>query len=971
MTLRSPLENLLLAALKPGVYSRLLPELDLVELESGHVLYDAGDAITHVYFPASCIVSLISTAADGAYAQLAMTGNDGLVGVPLLLGQPTMSFRAVVQSAGAAFRLDAEVLLWELDQARDLQRQALHYCEALMNQMARTAVCHRHHTVDQQMSRWLLMCLDRLPGSQIDLTQARIADVLGVRREAVLEAAKHLQATGAIAHHRGHINVLDRGLLHASACACYVAAEREYPPPRSALSDTFDRHPPRPNPASLRGDAEAHLRRKDDTREVEAREPGRLLHEMQVHQIELEMQKVQLDDAYLKADALRARYADLYDFAPVAYVSVDPLGFIRQVNLAGAILLGIKRSEIARHRFASALAETSLPAFNGFLQRVLEGHSRERCELELRASAQRGAATILLEAVRDEDGEECRMVLTDITAQKQSTRALMESEARYRQLIDGLPLGVIIAQDGIFRLTNSRLLEMLGYSEQEISGSLILPKIAEADRRMATEYHLRRMAGQPAPSTYEIQFLAKDGRQIDCFVHAATADWEGRNASLGVIEDITERKRINAALASSELRERTLINALPDFVLLLDNAGRVTHFHSPPEQIALLVAADTPVGKPYQEVIAPDFAALLGQHLAELASDEQLRYFSVTVEFGGLTRDFDARLCRVFDSSQCPTGFLLVAHDVTAVRELRTQEQLVVAALGALGDGAVITNAEGAIEWLNPAFEALTGYSLDEAIHKSVDELINSGQHDQAFYAEMWSTIWSGRTWRGELINTRKDGSFYDAELTIAPVKGPSGAILHFVGIQHDISKRKRLEAELKSLASTDPLTGLPNRRHFMTRLEEELSRVLRREGYRVAVLMLDLDHFKRVNDSLGHAGGDAVLRQFSSLLGEELRKGDMAGRLGGEEFAMVLPDCDRDTAGVFAERLRAKVERSFGAQAGQAALVTVSIGIAEIEVTDSSIDAALDRADTAMYRAKESGRNRIEVANCGVVAGE
>jgi diguanylate cyclase (GGDEF)-like protein/PAS domain S-box-containing protein len=270
---------------------------------------------------------------------------------------------------------------------------------------------------------------------------------------------------------------------------------------------------------------------------------------------------------------------------------------------------------------------------------------------------------------------------------------------------------------------------------------------------------------------------------------------------------------------------------------------------------------------------------------------------------------------------------------------------------------------------MNPAFETLTGYSLDEAMHQSVERLTYSGRNDPASYAEMWGTILAGRVWRGELVNLRKDGSYYDAELTIAPVTSPSGAILHFVGIQHDISKRKLLEAELKSLASTDPLTGLPNRRHFMTRLEEELSRVRRRAGYRVALLMLDLDHFKRVNDTLGHAGGDTVLRRFATLLGEEVRQGDMAGRLGGEEFAMVLPDCDRDTAGGFAERLRARVEQCFHAQASESGLVTVSIGIAEIEATDSGIDAPLERADAAMYRAKEGGRNRIELASSGALA--
>ncbi|BCB26825.1 hypothetical protein SKTS_17110 [Sulfurimicrobium lacus] len=179
--------------------------------------------------------------------------------------------------------------------------------------------------------------------------------------------------------------------------------------------------------------------------------------------------------------------------------------------------------------------------------------------------------------------------------------------------------------------------------------------------------------------------------------------------------------------------------------------------------------------------------------------------------------------------------------------------------------------------------------------------------------------------------------------------------------IRHAII-RARLEAELRALASTDYLTGLPNRRHFFTQMETELARMQRLDGERAAVLMLDLDHFKRVNDHFGHATGDALLKHFATLMKDELRKIDSLGRVGGEEFAILLPAADPEAARSFAERLRQKVEETPLVLNGQPIPITVSIGVAIMEATDGSADAALIRADKALYRAKEGGRNRVEI---------
>src|SRR4029079_6952402 len=183
--------------------------------------------LSYVYFPTSSIISLLYVMEDGASAEIAVTGNDGLVGIALFMGGETTPSRAVVQSAGYGYRLKAAVLKREFDQGGGLQHLALRYTQALITQMAQTAVCNRHHTVEQQLCRWLLLSLDRLPTNELSMTQELIANMLGVRREGVTEAAGRLPADGLIHYSRGHIIVLDRPMLEKRVCECYAVVKRE------------------------------------------------------------------------------------------------------------------------------------------------------------------------------------------------------------------------------------------------------------------------------------------------------------------------------------------------------------------------------------------------------------------------------------------------------------------------------------------------------------------------------------------------------------------------------------------------------------------------------------------------------------------------------------------------------------------------------------------------------------------------
>jgi CRP-like cAMP-binding protein len=223
----SPYQNHLLAALPAEVQSRLFPALEPVLLPLGKVLYESGDTLRHVYFPTDSIVSLLYVMESGASAEISVVGNEGLIGVALFMGGESTTSRAIVQSAGHGYRLLGSLFKEEFNRHNEMLHLMLRYSQALITQMAQTAVCNRHHSIDQQLCRWLLLSLDRLSGPDLVMTQELIANMLGVRREGVTEAAGKLQKLGVIEYSRGHITVLNRPKLEALCCECYAVVKKE------------------------------------------------------------------------------------------------------------------------------------------------------------------------------------------------------------------------------------------------------------------------------------------------------------------------------------------------------------------------------------------------------------------------------------------------------------------------------------------------------------------------------------------------------------------------------------------------------------------------------------------------------------------------------------------------------------------------------------------------------------------------
>lgn len=222
-----PRQNQILAELPNSSFTRLEPYLELVPLPLGKVLYESGDTLRFVYFPLDCIISLLYVMRDGSSAEISIVGKEGLIGVPLFMGASSTPSRAIVQSGGMGYRLPGQRMKDEFNTHGELMDLLLRYTQALITQMSQTAVCNRHHSIDQQLCRWLLLSLDRLSGNELVMTQELIANMLGVRREGVTEAAGKLQKLGVIEYRRGHILVLDRPKLEQLSCECYDVVRQE------------------------------------------------------------------------------------------------------------------------------------------------------------------------------------------------------------------------------------------------------------------------------------------------------------------------------------------------------------------------------------------------------------------------------------------------------------------------------------------------------------------------------------------------------------------------------------------------------------------------------------------------------------------------------------------------------------------------------------------------------------------------
>lgn len=422
-----------------------------------------------------------------------------------------------------------------------------------------------------------------------------------------------------------------------------------------------------------------------------------------------------------------------------------------------------------------------------------------------------------------------------------------------------------------------------------------------------------------------------------------------------------EQGRMEEAVRRERDFAEGLIDTAHAIVLVLDLAGKVVRVNRFFEEVSGHRLEDM-VGVDWIEAVVPardraEVGAALRQVLGGAREASCIRPIVDSVG-REIAVEWSTRPLR--DAAGQVTGVLAIGQDVTRREELAASQRLLSAAIEQSSSSIMVTDTEGRITFVNGAFSRTTGYSAAEALGRN-PRFLKSGETPPEVHRDLWATLVAGRAWRGELRNRKKSGEAYWEEASVSPVVDRQGRTSHYLAVKDDITLRKEAEAEVARLASTDPLTGVANRRRFLEQLDLELDRG-RRFGDPATLLMLDVDHFKRVNDTHGHAAGDAVLRHLTELSRRSLRRIDLLGRLGGEEFAVLLPGTAREGAALLAERLRRQVAETPAHDGKGTIRVTVSIGLTEFGPDDAAPDTVLARADAALYRAKQAGRNRVEV---------
>lgn len=404
-------QNRILAAVPLNHYARLSEHLTPVDLSAGQVICEAGDSLDFVYFPTTCTTSLVSHTADGDSSELAMMGRDGMVGFSLVLGSSSMNHRVVVQCAGQAYRMPAEVFQVEMTRCSELQQLALCYVQTLITQMAQSIVCIGHHSVSERLCYWLLFNRDALSSDQLNVTHETIANMLGVRRESITQALGKLQAAGLVASGRGKISILDRDGLTDCVCECFSLVTAE----------------------------------------------TRRLYERAEH---LPMTCVDVAQTPWVDDALLHKYQDAYDFAPVGFVSLNKSGQVVQTNLAGAIMLDIQRSQCSPMAFLDHMSQSDQARFQDFHQEVLSGKCRRYCEVTLLATDHRPEMLVRIDATLDDEGDECRLVMIDITQEKQQMAEELDRERQQQMLLATQPYMLWFKdQEGRLVSANTTLME--------------------------------------------------------------------------------------------------------------------------------------------------------------------------------------------------------------------------------------------------------------------------------------------------------------------------------------------------------------------------------------------------------------------------------------------------------------------------------------------------------------------------------
>lgn len=480
------------------------------------------------------------------------------------------------------------------------------------------------------------------------------------------------------------------------------------------------------------------------------------------------------------------------------------------------------------------------------------------------------------------------------------------------------------------------------------------------------------------------------GLALLCVAALALSVWRVSWRNHRLSDELRRDRIARRDLAESEALYRLLTESAGDVIWMIDLATHRVEYVSPSVERVRGFTPEEVKALPMEASLTPQSAAKVTRLIAESVArirggDMEACHVTTEIEQpckDGRTVRSEVVTSFLLDERGEPRRILGVTRDISDRKALEAELRTRLAAVEAAADAIVITDTDGHVLYANPVFTAQTGYDLDVDGRMHTRQL-KSGQHDDAFYEDLWATVLAGELWRGEIINRRKSGELYEEEMTISPVKNDEGEIQCFVAVKRDVSEKRameralkaaneqllanlerisRLQAELAEQAIRDPLTGLHNRRYLNETLPRELARA-KHEGYTLTVAMIDIDHFKQINDTWGHPAGDEVIKALAKLLQERFREGDILCRFGGEEFLLLMPHLPLKVAFSRVDSTRLDfAEASIETAAGQIQ-ATVSIGIASYPAEAQTPEALVNEADAALYRAKGLGRNRVELS--------
>ncbi|HYW04829.1 MAG TPA: PAS domain S-box protein [Gammaproteobacteria bacterium] len=648
-------------------------------------------------------------------------------------------------------------------------------------------------------------------------------------------------------------------------------------------------------------------------------------------------------------------YHSLVSRNPDGVYVVDPGGILRDLNGSLAAMLGYSREELIGTSYVTHVSPATLPMASAALQRMLRGEPQS-FDLELCTRDGRLVAADLTGTPVLSRGRVMAVtgIVRDLSARREAQLMLRETEQRYRTLFETSMEGILVTRpDGTIDAANPAACRMLGYSEGELK-ALEWDAVVDANdprtaAAVAERAHTGRFRG-------ELTCVRADGTAFPVEMSSVEfPDHAGGVRSAVIFTDISERRRTEQLLEQREQVYRSLFDYNVDAVYLLALDGSFITINGNGARMLgytreeLEGCSYVPLIVPEEREQAAEFFRMLTQGKAE--------ELEITVQ-----RSDGVRL--IVNVSGGPvvvggriTGVSAVARDITERKRVEAELELAARALDNTGDGIVIVDAGLRAVSVNQAYTDITGFDATDTLGR-IPPCFDSGVHGRAFYRSIIARVKQAGQWQGEVWHRRRDGTLYPALATVSGVRDQAGGVTHYVTVFNDISRQKENEQRLEFLAHHDPLTGLPNR----FRLQELGAELLHRElpaGSAVAVMVIDLDQFKTLNDSLGHPMGDELLRQVADRLADLAGPDRILARLGGDEFA-ILGECPEheDSPEAFPELALEALGRPFREQGGQQLFTSASIGVSCAPRDGEDMDTLLKNADAAMHLAKERGRN-------------